>query len=122
MVFKNIGNFGKKISEYNSERRKKNMDKLRLEAEKAKQKELEIKEKVQEVEAKEVITDKNILGKFKELSVPDYIVFDYFKNDAAGSLKINESFDELTDDQRSMIIDNADKAAKKISEWVDAQN
>lgn len=46
MVFKNIGNFGKKISEYNSERRKKNMDKLRLEAEKAKQKELEIKEKV----------------------------------------------------------------------------
>lgn len=35
MVFKNIGNFGKKLSEYNEGRREKNMEKLRLKAQKA---------------------------------------------------------------------------------------
>jgi len=35
MGFTNIGNFGKKISEFNAQRREKNMEKLRMKAQTA---------------------------------------------------------------------------------------
>lgn len=35
MVFKNIGNFGKRVSEYNAQRREKNMERLRVKSQKA---------------------------------------------------------------------------------------
>jgi hypothetical protein len=88
-------------------------------AEKKKARE-EIKEQATEV--KVLISEKEIIDKLTESGTPESFIYSYFKSEDAGSLKIEKSFDELSEDKKDFIINNTEKAISKISAWVDANN
>lgn len=98
MGFTNFGNFGKKISEFNAQRREKNMNKLRMKAQNAETENIRLQE---EMKLKKSIEKNSELKKqVKEQKIAK------IKGVIQGLNKVGEKFENNSDNGKFNILGN----------------
>lgn len=114
MGFINFGNFGKKISEFNAERREKNMEKLRTKAQNA---ETENKRLEEEMQLRKSLEKHNELKKqVKEQRVAKV------KGAIDGFNKLGSKFENKSKENKFDILGNNNSKKKKPELFGNGQN